>query len=64
MHLFHNWKYTPAVYASIRMESIGIPLKPATRVCKKCGITQVGEVECLGLNPPEYITEWKDEVKQ
>jgi hypothetical protein len=55
---FHRWEYTPAVYADLQSQVIGLPLKPAGRSCSVCGKVQVEEVHCLGLNPPQYTKIW------
>ena len=57
----HDWKETPAVhYDGPWSERLCMEKTPATRVCSKCGKSQVRERTCLGLNPPKYIVEWYD----
>lgn len=30
------------------------------RICEHCGKLQKLDIHCLGLNPPEYIREWRN----
>lgn len=54
----HKWEYTPAVYRSEQEQRLAIPDKAATRKCTCCPAKQVEDIHCLGLNPPEYVSNW------
>ena len=32
----------------------------AVRMCKRCGKMQKEDYHCLGVNPPQHISEWFD----
>lgn len=55
---FHKWIYTEAELSNDNTRRLGIALKPATRTCIICKKQQYKEKHCLGLNPPEYVTNW------
>ena len=53
----HEWQVTPATY--VNSTSIIVDT-PAKRVCVSCGKRQERHDHCLGLNPPEWVQEWRD----
>lgn len=61
---FHSYKTVQErEYLDFKDEELGITSKDEIRVCKVCGKTQVLDIHCLGLNPPEYVESWY-EVKE
>ena len=55
-HIFHSWEVTEGKYNQLGLVEPGH--SPHRRVCRVCGKTQIMEIHCLGLNPPDYVIEW------
>ena len=57
----HRWKVTrQEVYANKKTALLGITESPRERKCQCCGKEQWLHITCLGLNPPDYMEEWRD----
>lgn len=59
----HSWVATPATYEDGLCRVLAIATTTASRECSRCHIRQIEDIHCLGLNPPEYVSTWRNEPK-
>ena len=56
----HKWETTIGKCSNITSEHLGIQDIPITRICTVCNKHQQLDIHCLGLNPPKYVSTWRD----
>lgn len=54
----HDWKVYPAIYRTALDVRLGIAQVPSRRTCRCCKKKQQEMLQCLGLNPPRYYSQW------
>ena len=55
----HDWEFKKAHYTSPLNALLAVTNTKATRTCRKCKKVQERDIHLLGLNPPEYVEEWR-----
>lgn len=56
----HSWVTTPATYVNELQRAIALPKTQGSRKCRRCGACQIEDIHCLGLNPPKYVSTWRN----